>query len=258
MVLIPIICALPLYWRFMQCLRRYYDTRQRWPHLGNALKYALAHTIIIVSMFHPTFSDKNEGHWHWYRILWLMCYICTTLYTIVWDVTQDWGLFARSTKTTHGYFLRDVLVYKHPSVYYIGIIINFILRFVWCVTLIPYGISSKSHGASAEFTAGAAKSILGWLFSWDLMVLPALTLAELIRRFIWTLFRVEYEQTSHGTGFRYGEYIPVFFQHQAMADISSGNTDVNEQLQEPSMNVLVELIIMSIVLIVIAVIGAAL
>ena len=29
-------------WRFMQCLRRYHDTGNRWPHLFNAAKYALA------------------------------------------------------------------------------------------------------------------------------------------------------------------------------------------------------------------------
>lgn len=41
-VLAPIVVILPLWWRFMQCLRRYHDTNQRWPHLANATKYAMA------------------------------------------------------------------------------------------------------------------------------------------------------------------------------------------------------------------------
>jgi hypothetical protein len=37
-VLVPAITVLPLWWRFCQNLQRSYDTRQRWPHLGNAMK----------------------------------------------------------------------------------------------------------------------------------------------------------------------------------------------------------------------------
>jgi hypothetical protein len=34
----PFVCALPLWLRFQQCMRRYVDTRKRSPHLLNALK----------------------------------------------------------------------------------------------------------------------------------------------------------------------------------------------------------------------------
>ena len=34
--------ALPFVWRAIQCLRRYYDTRDVFPHLANWLKYMIA------------------------------------------------------------------------------------------------------------------------------------------------------------------------------------------------------------------------
>lgn len=37
-VAIPLVLFLPLWWRFIQCLVRYKETAQRWPHLGNAMK----------------------------------------------------------------------------------------------------------------------------------------------------------------------------------------------------------------------------
>jgi hypothetical protein len=37
-ILIPLICLAPLWIRFNQCLRRYMDTRERWPNLPNAFK----------------------------------------------------------------------------------------------------------------------------------------------------------------------------------------------------------------------------
>ncbi len=41
-ILAPVVVILPLWWRFMQCLRRYHDTGNRWPHLFNAAKYSMA------------------------------------------------------------------------------------------------------------------------------------------------------------------------------------------------------------------------
>lgn len=48
-VLIPLICLTPLWIRFNQCLRRYVDTRERWPHLANAFKVCHFHGMIIRS-----------------------------------------------------------------------------------------------------------------------------------------------------------------------------------------------------------------
>jgi hypothetical protein len=59
--IIPVVCALPLWFRFCQCLRRYYDTNQRHPHLSNALKYALSHLVVIMVAYHPTFQHHHSS-----------------------------------------------------------------------------------------------------------------------------------------------------------------------------------------------------
>lgn len=45
----PIVAILPAYWRFGQCIRRYRDTREAFPHLVNAAKYATSFFVVIFS-----------------------------------------------------------------------------------------------------------------------------------------------------------------------------------------------------------------
>ena len=52
-ILTPLILGFPLFWRLMQCLRRYKDTGNRVPHLFNALKYAFALQVVLFGAFHP-------------------------------------------------------------------------------------------------------------------------------------------------------------------------------------------------------------
>ena len=46
--IVAILSALPLWFRFQQCLKRYYETDKRFPNLWNALKYALSHSVVIL------------------------------------------------------------------------------------------------------------------------------------------------------------------------------------------------------------------
>ncbi len=43
----PFVAVLPAWFRFAQCLRRYYDTRQAFPHLVNAGKYSTTFFVIF-------------------------------------------------------------------------------------------------------------------------------------------------------------------------------------------------------------------
>lgn len=45
----PLVAMLPAWFRFSQCLRRYRDTREAFPHLANALKYATSFFVVIFS-----------------------------------------------------------------------------------------------------------------------------------------------------------------------------------------------------------------
>ena len=43
----PVICALPLWCRFMQCLRVAHDSHKRFPALPNALKYSISLLVVL-------------------------------------------------------------------------------------------------------------------------------------------------------------------------------------------------------------------
>lgn len=55
-----IVACLPAWWRFAQCLRRYRDTREMFPHLVNAFKYST--TFFVV-----TFSSLTLLYRGWYN-----------------------------------------------------------------------------------------------------------------------------------------------------------------------------------------------
>ena len=73
----------PLWYRFLQNLRQCWESKQRWPFLGNALKYFLAAQVAMFGVFNP--SQKQS-------VLWLASFVTTTLYQIWWDVFMDWEL----------------------------------------------------------------------------------------------------------------------------------------------------------------------
>ena len=93
-VVIPIICLLPLWFRFYQCLRRYLDTGKRFPHLANAGKYALSQSVTLFGAFHPLyalhFSDELILR-NLFQYFWMGLFIASSLFSFSWDVYMDWG-----------------------------------------------------------------------------------------------------------------------------------------------------------------------
>ncbi len=55
-LLIPVVQCFPAWCRFMQCLRRYRDTREAFPHLVNAGKYSTTFFVVLFS--------KLDGVYH--------------------------------------------------------------------------------------------------------------------------------------------------------------------------------------------------
>ena len=102
---------------------RYYDTQQRFPHLVNALKYAVAHTVVIAGVFHPNFA-KNGTEWSFGRYLWFISTISSTIFTFTWDCTMDWGLW----DVNHG-LLRKTLLFRDKRIYYWAMLSNLFLRY---------------------------------------------------------------------------------------------------------------------------------
>lgn len=84
-VLIPLVTLLPLWFRFNQCLRRYVDTRNRFPHLANAFKYAMSQTVTLFGAFHPLYM-RNKRESQIFQSFWMFAFIASSLYSFCWDI----------------------------------------------------------------------------------------------------------------------------------------------------------------------------
>ena len=256
--LLPFVSCLPLWFRFQQCLRRYYDTRSRWPHLVNALKYAVAHSVVIISVFHPSFSDHHSARWELFRSCWLLSTIASSVYTMVWDVTQDWGLGGK-VAVGDAVGLRSERLFPSVWFYYWAMFSNFFLRFGWVLTLVPFSLFELEPDPLA--VAGSAQfTYLSFLFQSQSVLVTLLTALELVRRFQWTLLRVEWEQLCRGSGFRLSHYVPMLYQQKVVGNGSSGGDgsggETAAKVRGSSAGVVLEVVMMVAIVLIVAVLGA--
>lgn len=246
-IVLPACMASPLWWRFCQNLRQSYDHRQRWPFLGNALKYLIAAEVALFGVFNPH---------HQKRAMWLLAFTGATLYQIWWDIVMDWELFVvertdrkghdsnSSSKTEHigemdigkgdiemtsisseergestpssitnsrtitdepsspiyiavkpwvdcigmyvgpgtRFRLRPKRLYKYKALYYIICVVNILLRFCWTLSFIPPKYLTRSGKLEEAFGSNIQN-----------VINPAVASAEIIRRSLWGLLRVELE-----------------------------------------------------------------
>jgi len=188
-ILIPILTQLPVLIRFNQCLRKFHDTGDRFPHLANAGKYALSQMVTLAGTFHPLYLEFTSQHVHrlpFYQILWSFFFISSSLYSFAWDVYMDWGLGRKQ----HA-FLGSQLMYPRKYYYYCTIAVDLVLRFMWVLTLVPP-------------SSGAAFAVPEYLTALSMML-------ELFRRTLWGFFRLENEHRSNASGHRRVDYVPLHF-----------------------------------------------
>ncbi|KAL1482065.1 hypothetical protein MTO96_015099 [Rhipicephalus appendiculatus] len=130
----PVLACLPAWFRFAQCLRRYRDTREAFPHLANATKYA---TTFFVVLFSTLFNVYRESYpsssSHPFFILWILSAVVSSCFTYTWDVKMDWGLFDSNAGDNR--FLREEIVYSSPGYYYFAILTDLALRFGWTLSV---------------------------------------------------------------------------------------------------------------------------
>jgi hypothetical protein len=173
--ILPMCMASPLWWRFLQNLRQCYENKQRWPYLGNALKYFIAAEVAMFGVFDP--SRKQS-------LLWLSCFIGATLYQIWWDVFMDWELLVVDGSRVR---LRKTRIYSGRWIYWAIFGINFVLRFCWTLSFLPPHYLNRAGVLSATFE-GDLSHILN----------PTIASAEIIRRTLWGFLRVELEAIKVG------------------------------------------------------------
>ncbi|XP_074606111.1 solute carrier family 53 member 1-like [Acropora palmata] len=170
----PLLACLPAWWRFAQSLRRYSDTKQKFPHLANAAKYSTTFLVVFFSTVATTNKERTgKQEVDFYFFSWIISSFVSTCYTYIWDVKMDWGLM----QPNHG-FLRAKLMFKHLSFYYFALISDLFLRLSWILTV--------SVGEAGLFHSEVLTALLAVL--------------EVFRRFIWNFLRVENEHLSRLKG----------------------------------------------------------
>eukprot|EP00047_Mylnosiga_fluctuans_P024087 m.152176 g.152176 ORF g.152176 m.152176 type:complete len:663 (+) comp9774_c0_seq10:2653-4641(+) len=191
----PIVSCLPAWCRFWQCMRRYHDTKQAFPHLVNAGKY-LAYFPVILS---SAFAAVTPGVVSPAFIVWIVAATISTAYSMIWDFTIDWSLFR--TGAPHR-FLRDKLLFPFQF-YYFAIVCNVFCRLT--------------------FTLNLSVGFFGVWFSDG--VVAILAVIEICRRCIWNMLRLENEQINNMEGYRAFREIPLPFEYLSSVDMAFAEDD---------------------------------
>ncbi len=163
---------MPFYWRFMQCLKRYRETKAAFPYLLNAGKYFSSIFVSILNIIKYTYNYSLVR-------LYVASYIVTTLYSYIWDIAVDWGLLRVRPKRV---FLRDTITFQ-AKYYYFAMVSNLFLRFAWTLTLFT---DISYHQTKPGIHA----------------IIFLLSFFEVLRRIQWSIFRVEKECISNTERYR--------------------------------------------------------
>ncbi|XP_056148785.1 xenotropic and polytropic retrovirus receptor 1 homolog isoform X1 [Lampris incognitus] len=175
-----VIQCLPAWFRFVQCLRRYRDTKRAFPHLVNAGKYSTSFFVVTLGALYKTHKAEGHADTDVFFYLYISCLVISSCYTLIWDLKMDWGLFDRNAGENT--FLREEIVYPQKAYYYSAIVEDVLLRFAWTLTVSLTRVGSYPHISDILAT-----------------ILAPL---EVFRRFVWNFFRLENEHLNNCGEFR--------------------------------------------------------
>ncbi|CAM8896194.1 unnamed protein product [Rhodiola kirilowii] len=174
-----VISFAPYYWRAMQCGRRWVDEHDP-NHLANMGKYVSA---MVAAGARITYSTNPSTAW---LIIVLVTSLTATVYQLYWDFVKDWGVLNPKSSNL---WLRDELILKNKSIYYVSIALNVVLRVAWVETVL-------------NFRVGLVESrLLEFL----------LASLEVIRRGHWNFYRIENEHLNNVGKFRAVKTVPLPF-----------------------------------------------
>lgn len=169
------LCVLPYIWRFLQCWNRFFHTRQWFPHLVNAGKYAFGILLVTITYLESELDPSPTAT--------TLLFAVGTLYMLAWDTLMDFGL--RRFFTAAG---RKQCMYPRWLYCYVSAS-NALLRLTWMFTLMPM-------------------SWLGSNFLQEEVLLLTVCLLEILRRGQWTLLRIENEKFSNIEKYRNEDFVP--------------------------------------------------
>lgn len=169
--------TLPSIWRLLQCVRRFMDSGDAFPHVPNIAKYLVGVAYYCLLSLWRIYRTQTC------RALFIVFASVNSIYCAAWDVVMDWSL--GQTNSKH-YLLRDHLFFGYPGYYYAAIVVDIVLRFQW----VFYAFFSNQIQQSAVTSF-------------------AIAVAELVRRFIWFFFRLENEHCTNVILFRASRDSPL-------------------------------------------------
>uniref|UniRef100_A0A0E0FF56 Phosphate transporter n=1 Tax=Oryza nivara TaxID=4536 RepID=A0A0E0FF56_ORYNI len=173
---------LPYYWRAMQCARRWFDESDT-GHLVNLGKYVSAMLAAGAKVAYE--KDRSLGS----LSLIVIVSSSATMYQLYWDFVKDWGLLQPNSKNP---WLRNDLILKSKSIYYLSMGLNLVLRLAWLQTVIHPNFGSLDSRVTSFFLAAL----------------------EVIRRGHWNFYRLENEHLNNAGKFRAVKTVPLPF-HEA-------------------------------------------
>ncbi|KAF2153414.1 EXS-domain-containing protein [Myriangium duriaei CBS 260.36] len=168
--LLGFLTCLPGIWRALQCIRRYKDTKNVFPHLVNCGKYfCTVMQYMTLSLYRVDFGTSTKA-------LFIVFGVVNGIYCSVWDLAMDWSLLDPYAKHR---FLRKTLAFKSTWPYYVAMVVDPIIRFNFL--LYVFYAENPKHSALVSFFVA---------------------FTEVCRRGMWMMFRVENEHCANVGRFR--------------------------------------------------------
>ncbi|KAL2220148.1 EXS family-domain-containing protein [Thermoascus aurantiacus ATCC 26904] len=175
--LLGFLTTVPSILRGFQCIRRFHDTKNVFPHLVNLGKYMFG---VLYYMTLSLYRINKATH---YQAVFITFALLNSVYTSVWDLAMDWSLCNPYAKRP---FLRDHLAFRKAWVYYVAMFLDVVIRCNWVFYAIFAG--DIQHSALLSFFV---------------------SFSEICRRGVWTIFRVENEHCTNVTMFRALRDVPL-------------------------------------------------
>ncbi|ONM30611.1 phosphate transporter1 [Zea mays] len=165
----------PLY----KCARRWFDEGDT-SHLVNLGKYVSAMLAAGAKVAYE--KDRSLAS------LSLLVAVSSgaTVYQLYWDFVKDWGLLQPNSKNP---WLRNDLILRRKSIYYLSMGLNLVLRLAWLQTIIHPNFGSLDSRVTSFFLAAL----------------------EVIRRGHWNFYRLENEHLNNAGKFRAVKTVPLPF-----------------------------------------------
>ncbi|KAG0419269.1 Xenotropic and polytropic retrovirus receptor 1 like protein, partial [Dictyocoela muelleri] len=159
-----LLILLPSWFRFAQCLRRYRDTKQKFPHLVNAGKYASGFLVSITNTIRRATNRQyqNTRQSNPFLYLWILSALFGSTYKLIWDFKMDWGFFHRNSGENR--FLREQIVYPSKKFYYFVIVENIFFRYIWIINIFIYFDNSTAEYSDVFFLSFGIYTLISTFF----------------------------------------------------------------------------------------------